>query len=181
MTNHADFNRLQRFSRVMATVTAVSIGLIAVLMVLVFLIPDWTRNLLLARLGQAGADLALTPGHLAAGAAVTAVPVGVLLYGLWQVRALFLGFATGQVFTSSSARRLRNFAVAMLAQAVLGPLSSTGLFLAFTLSKPPGDRHLGIALSTNDFLALILGGVILAVAWAMAEASRIADENAGFV
>jgi hypothetical protein len=33
----------------------------------------------------------------------------------------------------------------------------------------------------HDYLALIVGGVLLAVAWVMVEATRIADENASFV
>src|SRR6185436_1513383 len=90
-------NRLRRFSKAMAMLTTLGMLLIAVAIVLVFLIPDWTRNLLLARLGQAGLDLSLAPGRLIAGAAITAVPVGVLLFGLWQVRTLFLNFVDGHV------------------------------------------------------------------------------------
>ena len=122
MTSFDHSNRLQRFSKAMAMLTTLGMLLIAVLMVLVFLIPDWTRNL---RLGQAGHDLSLSPGRLIAAAAITTVPVGVLLFGLWQARTLFLNFANGYVFTLASARLLRNFAGAVLAQAVLGPLSST--------------------------------------------------------
>jgi hypothetical protein len=104
-----------------------------------------------------------------------------MLYGLWQARQLFAGFAEGQVFTLASACRLRDLAAAMLAQAVLGPLSTTALLLAFTFSNPPGQRQLVIALSVNDYIALIIGGVLLAVAWVMVEASRIAEEHASFV
>ena len=161
--------------------TTLGMVLIAAAMIAVFFIPDWTRNLLLARLGQAGQGLSLSPGHLIAAAAITAVPVGVLLFGLWQVRALFLNFANGHVFTPASARLLRNFAGSVLAQAILGPLSSTALMLAFTLNNPPGTRQLVITLSSQDYLALIVGGVLLAVSWVMVEATRIADENASFV
>ncbi|MBI5319581.1 DUF2975 domain-containing protein [Bradyrhizobium sp.] len=181
MPAFANSNRLRRFSNAMVIVTTLGMVLIGVAMCLVFVIPEWTRNLLLARLGEAGRDLALTPDRVAAGAAVMAIPVGVLLFGLWQARALFADFAEGRVFTLTSARRLRNFAGSVLAQAVLGPVSSTALLLAFTFSNPPGSRQLGIALSTNDYLALIIGGVLLAVAWVMVEATRIADEHASFV
>ncbi len=181
MTKLANSERLRRFSRTMAVVTTVGMVLITVAMILVFFIPDWTRSFLLARLGLAGAGLLLTPGRLIAGAAVTSIPIGVLLYGLWQARGLFQDFARGEVFTLESARRLRDFAASVLAQAILGPLSSTGLLLAFTLSNPPGNRQLGVALSVNDYVALIVGGVLLAVAWVMVEATRIADEHASFV
>jgi hypothetical protein len=165
----------------MAMLTTLGMVLIAAAMIAVFFIPDWTRNLLLARLGQAGQGLTLSPDHVIAAAAITAVPVGVLLFGLGQVRALFLKFADGQVFTPASARLLRNFAGSVLAQAILGPLSSTALMLAFTLDNPPGSRQLAITLSSNDYVALIVGGVLLAVSWVMVEATRIAEENASFV
>lgn len=181
MTAFAHSDRLRRFSNAMVIITSLGMALTAGLMIMVFFVPDWLRNLLLARLGEAGRDLALTPGRVATAAAITAVPVGVLLFGLWQVRALFVEFAAGRVFTLTGARRLRNFAGCMLAQAVLGPISSTALLLAFTFDNPPGRRQLGIALSTNDYLALVIGGVLLAVAWVMVEATRIADEHASFV
>ena len=181
MTSFDHPDRLRRFSKAMAMLTTLGMLLIAAAMIAVFLIPDWTRNLLLARLGQAGHGLSLSPGHLIAAAAITAVPVGVLLFGLWQVRALFLNFVDGHVFTLASARLLRNFAGSVLAQAILGPISSTALMLAFTLNNPPGNRQLVITLSVHDYLALIVGGVLLAVSWVMVEATRIADENASFV
>ena len=177
----ANSARLRRFSNAMVIVTSIGMVLIAVAMILVFVIPDWTRNLLMARLGEAGRNLTLTPGRLAVGAAITAIPVGVLLFGLWQARALFADFAVGRIFTLASARRLRDFAACMMAQAILGPISSTALLLAFTFDNPPGSRQLSIGLSVNDYVALIIGGVLLAVAWVMAEATRIADEHASFV
>jgi hypothetical protein len=177
--NHSD--RLRRLSKAMAMLTTLGMLLIAIAMIAVFLVPDWTRNLLLARLGQAGHDLSLSPARLITAAAITAVPVGVLLFGLWQVRTLFLNFVDGHVFTLASARLLRNFAGSVLAQAILGPISSTALMLAFTLNNPPGNRQLVITLSSQDYLALIVGGVLLAVSWVMVEATRIADENASFI
>ncbi|WP_315799355.1 MULTISPECIES: DUF2975 domain-containing protein [unclassified Bradyrhizobium] len=182
MVDRADQSRrLRHFSRVMAWITGLGIVLIAAATCLIFMIPEWTRGLLLARLGTAGAELQTTPDRVLLGAAVTAIPVGVMLYGLWRVRALFLDFAEGMVFTLATARRLRDFAVTVLAQALLGPLSSTALLIAFTISNPPGSRQLGIALSVNDYIALIVGSVLLAVAWVMAEATRIAEENASIV
>jgi len=181
MTSFDQPDRLRRFSGIMAMLTTLGMLLIAAAMIAVFLIPDWTRNLLLARLGQAGHGLSLSTGHLIAAATITAVPVGVLLFGLWQVRTLFLNFVNGHVFTLASARLLRDFAGSVLAQAILGPVSSTALMLAFTLDNPPGARQLVITLSSQDYLALIVGGVLLAVSWVIVEATRIADENASFV
>ena len=173
--------RLSRFSRAMAAVTTAGIVLIVVLTVAALMIPDWTRNLLLARLGQAGQSLPLTSQGQVAAVAIIAVPLGLLLYGLWQIRLLFQGFAVGQVFTATAARRLKIFAATVLAQAALGPLTSTALIVALSLSNPPGSRMIGIAFSINDYVALIVGGLLLAIAWVMGEAARIAEDNAQIV
>jgi hypothetical protein len=174
-------DRLTRLSRAMEIVTVVGIVFVAGAMLLAFIIPDWTRNLLLAKLGQFGATLPLSPSARLAAALVVAVPVGVMLYGLFAVRALFREFTRGHVFTERAARQLQTFAVTVLAQAPLGPLTAAGLSVALTLANPPGHRAVHIALSTNDYFALIVGGVLFAVATVMREAARLADENATFV
>jgi hypothetical protein len=176
----ARLERLTRLSRVMEMVTLVGIVLIGGLTALVFVIPEWTRNFVLAKLGQAGAALPVTPaGQLLAGL-ITAVPLAVLLYGLWAVRRLFQEFARGRIFTVHAARCLQTFAVTVLAQALLSPLAGAGVSLALTFAQP-GRRSVMLGLSTNDYLALIIGGVLLAVATVMREAARLAEENAGFV
>ena len=104
-----------------------------------------------------------------------------MVWGLWHVRALFRDFADGRVFTGSAAHHLQRFGVSVLAQGPLGPLTATALGLALSLGNPPGQRYLVLTLSINDYFALIIGGVLVAVAAVMREASRLADENASFV
>lgn len=175
------FNRLTRLARVMEIATVIGIVLITVLMVIVFFHADWMRNVVLAKLGQAGTQLPITPLTRCLAAIVIAVPVGVMLYGLFAVRSLFREFAQGRVFTAAAARHLQTFGATVLAQAPLGPLTAAGLSAALSLGKPPGERAIMIAFSTNDYFALIIGGSLFAVATVMREAARLADENAGFV
>jgi hypothetical protein len=174
-------DRLTRMSRAMSWITTTGIGLIIVLMVIGMFIPSWTRNLLLARLGELGAKLPVTPLDQVLAGLIVAVPIGVLVWGLWHVRALFDEFAHGRILTAATALHLHRFGIAALAQALLGPLSATALALALSLGNPPGQRYLVITLSINDYVALIVGGILVAVATAMREAARLADENAGFV
>jgi hypothetical protein len=173
--------RLRRLSRTMQWVTTIGIGLIVVGMGLAVAIPQWSRNLLLARLGETGARLPLTPTDQLIAGLIIAVPVGVMVWGLWHVRALFRDFAGGRVFTGSAAHHLQRFGVSVLAQGPLGPLTATALGLALSLGNPPGQRYLVLTLSINDYFALIIGGVLVAVAAVMREAARLADENASFV
>ena len=168
-------------ARTMMCLTTFGIVLIIGLSVLGFMIPDWTRNALLARLGQTAAALPLTPVTQAIAAAIAAVPIAIMVWGLWHVRALFAEFAAGRVFTPAAARHLQMFGASVLAQAPLGPLISAALTVALTLNQPPGQRMLAVAFSIHDYFALIVGGVLFAAATVMREAARIAEENAGFV
>jgi len=174
-------SRLARLSRALEIMADIGIALVATLTVACFLVPDWTRNLLLAKLGQVGAALPVTPRTRLAAATVVAVPVAVMLYGLWHVRALFREFGQGRVFTERAARHLQMFAITVLAQAPLGPLTSAGLSFAVSMAQDTGPRMFAITLSLHDYYALIVGGALFAIASVMREAARLADENAGFV
>ena len=90
--------RFRAFARVMSFLTSLGIALIVILGALAFVIPSWTRNLLLARLGETGALLPVTPASRMIAATIGAVPLGMMVWGLWQVRAMFVEFAAGRVF-----------------------------------------------------------------------------------
>jgi hypothetical protein len=174
-------SRLARLSQVMGIVTSIGIALVAILTIAAVLIQDWTRNIALAKLGQVGAVLPITPLGQAAAGIVLAIPVGVMIYGLLAARRMFGEFARGEIFTERAARCLQTFAATVLAQAPLGPLTAAGFSAALSLGNPPGQRAITIAFSINDYFALIVGGVLFAAATVMREAARLADENASFV
>jgi hypothetical protein len=56
-----------------------------------------------------------------------------------------------------------------------------GFSAALSLGNPPERRALMIAFSTNDYFALIVGGVLFAAATLMREAAPLDRENKGFV
>lgn len=173
--------KLVRLSRAMGWVTTIGIVLIVALVGAAFVIPSWTRNLMLSKLGDIGTRLPLDAGNQALAAVIIAVPVAVMLWGLINVRALFGEFARGQVFTATAATHLQRFGIAVLAQGALGPITATALALALSLGNPPGQRLLVLTFSSNDYVSVIVGGVLIAVAAVMREATRLADENASFV
>jgi hypothetical protein len=174
-------DRLMRFSRAMIWLTTGGIALIVVLTVAGVCLPGWMRNIALAKLGAAGASLPITPlGQALAGVAL-AIPVGVMLYGLFAVRRMFVAFARGEVFSAHTAHQLQIFAASVLLQSPLGPLTSAALSAALSVGNPPGERAIMIAFSINDYFALIIGCVLFAAATIMREGARIAEENASFV
>ena len=175
------FDRLTRLARAMEIVTTIGIVLVIAGMVACFLIPDWTRNLLLAKLGQVGAQLPVTPQARFAAACAVALPVAVMVYGLVAVRALFRECAQGRALTARAAHHLQMFAASVAVQAPLGPLTSALLSVAVSMADPSGQRLHAITFSLHDVYALIVGGVLFAAATVLREAARLADENATFV
>jgi Protein of unknown function (DUF2975) len=115
------------------------------------------------------------------GAAVSVLPVAVGLYALWQLWQLFTEYAAGRVFGRIAAQRLRRFAWALLGAALLAPLVRAAMSVVLTLGNPPGQRMLVLGFSWNDYLAVLLAAVLIAIATVMAEAVRVAEENEGFV
>jgi hypothetical protein len=103
------------------------------------------------------------------------------LFMLWQTWQLFGAYGRGQVFGEPAIAPVRRLAWALVAAAVLRPLSNTLSVLLLTWHNPPGQRQLVFGVSWEDYLSVLFGVLLIAMAWAMTEASRIEQDNAGFV
>lgn len=129
------------------------------------------------QLGIDAASVVITPGVRLLSLLIAAVPVAVLFYGLLQAYQLFASYRRGEVFTAAASDRLRRIAVVVIALAAIHPVTVTLLGLAVSWNAPVGKRQLVIQLSSNDLFLAALGGLMLAVAYVMVEAVRIADEH----
>jgi hypothetical protein len=123
----------------------------------------------------------ITPGIKAWVMAVVALSVALGLYALLQAWHLFGAYGRGVVFGPEASARLRRLAWALMAAALVRPLTKTVVVLLLTWHNPPGQRQLVISLSWEDYLSLLFGGLLFAMSWAMAEARRLEQENASFV
>src|SRR5262249_47278786 len=146
-----------------------------------FRIADGSGKLLVGKVGQGGASLPLTPPARLAAASAVALPVAVMVYGLFAVRMLFRECAQGRALTVRAAHHLQVFAASVALQAPLGPLTSALLSVAVSMADPSGQRLSAITFSLHDYYALIIGGALFAAATVLREAARLADENAKFV
>jgi hypothetical protein len=112
-------------------------------------------------------------------AGLPALALGFFL--LWQLWQLFGEYGRGLVFSRRAVRHLRRFASGVMALGLLSPLTRTLSVLALSWGNAPGQRQLVLSLSSDDYLRILLGAVMLAIAVVMAEAARVAEENAAFV
>jgi hypothetical protein len=100
------------------------------------------------------------------------------LLRLWQLLGEYLG---SRVFSARALTSLRGFARWVLVAAFLSPVYRAGLSVLVTWQNGPGKRQLTLDLSSDDYLMVLLGVVVLAISSVMAEAARIAEDNEGFV
>lgn len=123
----------------------------------------------------------LTPAVRYGATGVVTASVALGLYALLQAWHLFGAYGRGVVFGPEASTHLRRLAWALMASALVRPLTKTVVVLLLTWHNPPGQRQLVIGLAWEDYLSLLFGGLLFAMLWAMAEARRLEQENAGFV
>ncbi len=129
----------------------------------------------------AARDLPVTPQLRWAVATALLPAVALTLFGLTQLWKLFDDYARGHVFTETAALRLRRLGIVAMLVGVVKPLTGAALSLVLSWHNPPGERALTLSLSSDDYVSLLAGAVLLAIASVMREATRLAQENAEFV
>ncbi len=125
------------------------------------------------------APLTLTTRLLAVAAVLPLVAMA--LFGLQQLCKLFDGYAQGHVFTEIAATRLRRLGIVMMLVFLVKPLTGAAMSVILSWHNPPGQRTLTLGLSSDDYVSLLSGAVLLAIASVMRETARLAQENAEFV
>ena len=168
--------RLAWIVRLLCLCGAVGIGLLPFLF---WARPDWVADVAARSLQLRTLQLDL--GARLGGLVASLVPASVSLFALWQMWSLFGCFAQGELLARRPARYLRRLALGVCALAAALPLATSAAVLALTWDNPAGERQLYFWLSSDHYLALLFGLLLLALAQVLHEAARVADENAEFV
>ena len=137
--------------------------------------------MLLAALVLLRIAIATIVGLIADEGPLSMIPVAVLVYGLINARRCFAGFAAGEFFSLAAADRLRNFAIAVAASSLLEPLSGGALSVLLSINGLSGPRTLRLEIGSETLIMMIFAGTVAIIAWLMAEAAGLAEENEQFV
>lgn len=113
--------------------------------------------------------------------AVVMASVGLAGYGFWQLRGFFRCVAAGAALSLPAAARLSNFARTVALLAFARPVISALASVLATLPNPPGARQLIVRVGSDDVIALVIGVLLVVVAWTLREGARIAREHAEFI
>jgi len=106
------------------------------------------------------------------------IPAGAVMYAVLGLRRLFGLYAKGRIFTGDNVRCFHKVGRALIwwagASFIHVPLSS----VIMTLENGPGKRMLTVALSSDQAITLLLGGVVLLVSWVMDEGRKLEEDQA---
>jgi hypothetical protein len=171
--------RLRRVSRSFATATAVAMLGITFAIAGAWLIPLTTGVTLVPRLGRFREYFDDPTARLVAFMIIVGL-LGILLFALEQARRLFDEFAAGDILTAHAALRLQRIAYAIIVGAI-AKFVGQSVLRAVTMSLRGGDCApvllVPVREVVSDIAFLLAGLFVLAIAWALAEAARIAADH----
>jgi hypothetical protein len=174
--------KLARLSRIMAVLSALGMVVIPLLVGVAFLLPDNTRWLMF-NMSHTGTALtgAIPLAYRISALVCEMVPLSFVLWALWSLRQVFAHYARGEVFSAAPLRHLGNVAVALFLGVLADFIAQAPISFLLSYYQGPGHREISLGFGSDDVGRLFVAGAVLVIARVMAEARRVADENAGFV
>jgi hypothetical protein len=109
------------------------------------------------------------------------VSVSVGLFVLVQLWRLFARYRRGDVLSAGTARVFGAFAWGVVALALMHIVGHALMSVALSWDNPPGQRLLRITVEWKDYVLLLLGAALVAIARVMVRAAAAEEENRSFV
>ncbi len=98
-----------------------------------------------------------------------------------ELGKLFQNFSRGAVFTDHAAAMIRSIGLLLIISALLTVVVGAARSILVTATNAPGERMLAISFGSEQVILILLGGFLVVIGQAMAEAARMQDENRSFI
>jgi hypothetical protein len=109
------------------------------------------------------------------------IPALIATWGMVSLARLFQAFTQGEIFSLPALRALSNITYALFWNVIAGFVTQAPITYLLSMHNGPGHRFVSLGFGSDDVEMLFLAGVTFVIARVMAEARRVAEENAGFV
>jgi hypothetical protein len=171
---------IQRIARIARALVLIGAAVFALNSLASWIFPDYAAHIVASE--NNGAAVGPLTGWTRVAYIAWDIPsLAIILAALWRLWQLFGEYLHARIFSARALTSLRGFARWTLAAAFWSPIYRAVLSVITTWHNGPGKRELDVALSSDDYMVLLLGVVLLAIASVMVEAARIAEDNEGFV
>ena len=104
-------------------------------------------------------------------------PLSALIWGLINIRRLFVYYREGSVFSFEHVRIFRKTATALIWWVFLSIIYESAKSILFSMGNPPGQRVVSVGFSSSDFTTLFVAGMVYVIAWVMDEGRIMAEEQ----
>jgi len=179
--NANGFARVKFLSRMLKHLATAGLIAFVAFSLGVVIVPDWFDTMIRLAFQDIPVASGLSPVKRAGMMGLLAAPLGVALFGLWNIRALFACYALGEVFSERPARHIRWAGFAMMLNGFLTIVTYSLGSLVLTFDNPVGQRQFAVSVSSDLFFVLLTGGLLMVIGQVLHEACRISDENRQFV
>ena len=105
------------------------------------------------------------------------LPVSALTYGLLNIRKLFSFYKEGVIFSFEHVGIFKNTSKALLLWVLLSIIYESVKSVLFSAGNPPGSRVVEVGFSSAEITTLMVGGIVLVIAWVMDEGRILTEEK----
>lgn len=110
---------------------------------------------------------------------VSLLPCGIVMYGLNQLIHLFKNYEKNKIFTQDNIVYYRKLGFTLFAWVLSGLIYDALLSFILTMNNIGYHKKMvAIQISGIDLTTLIVGAIVLIIAWVMAEGYKISEEHA---
>jgi hypothetical protein len=95
----------------------------------------------------------------------------------YRLTQLFRLYAKEILFELENIRCIKSIGVYLMLNVLIGFICQPLMSLTLTFNQPPGQRFMNFDFSTNDFIIIMVGVMILVVSLIMQEARRIKKDK----
>lgn len=115
------------------------------------------------------------------GAIVGMIPFGFAILALNAMRQLFALYKLGDPLAPQAGPLIRKIGANLLVASILGVAILPVKSALMSMSNPVGERFVSVSLSNGDIGFILVAGLLLLIGWSMTEATKLVEENKGFV
>ncbi|HFC04175.1 MAG TPA: DUF2975 domain-containing protein, partial [Rhizobiales bacterium] len=165
---------IPRLAKLMSAITGLTIFFLAAAFIFIWFNHTQESDILEQYLpGISNTGIGRT--NLKIGFLMSLLPLGLLIYGLFQVFRFFRLYVSGELFPPHAGILLSRFGLALLGVVPAKILVYALTSVIFSLHLPSGKRQLSVAFGSEDFLLLVIGGLIFMIGHLLNSATEVAE------
>ena len=172
-----NIKRIQKASRRLRYLLMVVFWAMPVLNALVWIFMNRFPAFMTSEMLPYGATIPLPAPARLMGFLVVMIPTGVAMTGAHYLMRLFELYEQGAIFKLSNVRCYKKLSRALIWWFAAGVLCRSLLTTVLTLHHPPGHRMISFGLTSLDLTALLVGLILMVIAWVMEEGRKLQEEQ----